>query len=118
MDNRERTHPSVVIHQAAPVHKVHHSLKAEHGPSVEGHVVRHSQRSSCQLDGLVCFSPGKLLLPHLSTEHVPYECVMISIVGQKPLCHLVATPEQGMYIVTKSPQLCHVLTKSYFASLP
>ena len=61
-------HPFIVIGKASPVEHVHHGLEAEDGRLAELAVVSHCQRLGCQLDGLVCLGPGKLLLPHLPND--------------------------------------------------
>lgn len=58
-------HPLVVISKAGPVEHMHHGLKAEDGRLAQLAVVRQRQYFGCQLDGLVCLRPGKLLLPCL-----------------------------------------------------
>ena len=64
-------HPVMIIHQAAPVEKVQHGLKAEDGLLCHARVVREHGISGSQLDRNVCFCPSNLLQPclhHAGTE--------------------------------------------------
>lgn len=61
----------MIIHQAAPVEKVQHGLKAEDGLLCHARVVREHGISGSQLDRNVCFCPSNLLQPclhHAGTE--------------------------------------------------
>ena len=60
-----KTHPLMIIDQAAPVEHVHHGLEAEDWRCAQLVVVRNSEGLGSQLDGLVCLCPCKLLLPDL-----------------------------------------------------
>lgn len=59
----------MIIDKAAPVQQVHHGLEAEDGLPCQAGVVWHHGGASLQLDGLICFCPGKLLQPHLQAPH-------------------------------------------------